>query len=66
MPIDHLEVHTKTEQRAKRRQSARIKKESGSMTAVYRHEEMNKGRLKSKLDRKLTKITIRNRKSGKA
>jgi len=57
--MDTHEIKTKTEQRAQRRQSARIKKESGSMTAFWKHEEVNKGRLKSKLDTRRAKVAVR-------
>lgn len=45
---------TKTDQRAKRQDARKKKLETGSMTAFYRAEEMNKGRLKSRRDRRLT------------
>ena len=56
---------TKGQARERKKESRRAKEESGSMTAFYRHEEVNKGRLKSKVDRAIkVRVRIQTKKKG--
>ena len=57
-------IITRSQTRERKKASHRAKEETGSMTAFYKHEEVNKGRLKSKLDKKVTVRIKVNSKKG--
>lgn len=56
---------TKGQNREQRKDKKRAKLESGNMSAFYKHEEVNKGRLKSKMDRAIkVRVHIKPKKKG--
>lgn len=60
-------IITKGQTRDRKKANRRAKEESGSMTAFWKHEEVNKGRLKSKSDKKVAvKVRDNTKKAGRA